>query len=335
VVSGPKSTERSGSEDTLGAVRWDDEIPIADAAVRPLKGGTRGAMSPAGSLNAEGSATMHDIAGKGPILAIVMGSLLIALLGGPLMPELVRDWMRNEDYSHGFLIPVVAAYLLWQCPGSWKWREAHPCWMGAVVVAFGVILRLLAEIAVVQFTQRVSVLIVAAGLVLSLWGARGIAAWGFPLAYLFLMIPLPGVLYSTFSFPLRTFATRLSAQWIALLGIPVFLDGNVLHLSRATLEVVEACSGIRSLISLLAVSGAFAYLYLPGWVRRLGLIAATVPVALAGNILRLTFTGVLADRYGQEVADGFLHTVSGMAVFLAGTLAIIGIRRLMWRSKVA
>jgi exosortase/archaeosortase family protein len=92
---------------------------------------------------------------------------------------------------------------------------------------------------------------------------------------------------------------------------------------------------MRSLISLLAVSGAYGYLYLPSWGRRLGLIAATIPVAVLGNILRLTFTGVLADRYGQGVAEGFLHTVSGMAVFLAGTLAIIGIRRLMWRSKVA
>jgi exosortase len=292
-------------------------------------------MSPAESLHAGGSAIVQNITEKGPILAIAIGSLLVALLGGPLLPELVRDWMRNEDYSHGFLVPVMAAYLLWRRPESWKWREARSCWMGPVVVASGVLLRLFAEIAVVQFAQRVSVVIIAAGLVLSLWGARGISAWGFPLAYLLLMIPLPGVLYDTLSFPLRTVATHVSAEWIALLGIPVFRDGNVLHLSRATLEVVEACSGMRSLISLLAVSGAYGYLCLPSWERRLGLIAATIPVAVAGNILRLTFTGVLADRFGQGVAEGFLHTVSGMAVFLAGTLAIIGLRRLMCRSKAA
>jgi exosortase len=330
-----KPAERPGGDETLETVRWEDEVPVADAAARLLKGRNLAVMSPAESLHTGGSATVQNISGKGPILAIAVGSLLVALLGGPLLPELVRDWMRNEDYSHGFLVPFMAAYLLWRRPESWKWREAHSCWMGPVVVALGILFRLFAEIAVVQFGQRVSVLIVAAGLVLSLWGARGISGWGFPLAYLLLMIPLPGVLYDTLSFPLRTYATRMSAEWIALLGIPVFRDGNVLHLSRATLEVVDACSGMRSLISLLAVSGAYGYLYLPSWGRRLGLIAATIPVAVVGNILRLTFTGVLADRFGQEVAEGFLHTVSGMVVFLAGTLAIIGIRRLMWRSKAA
>ena len=306
-----------------------------EAAGQSLQGEILGVISPVGPPFAGATAVAHNARIKRPILAIVIGSLLITCLGAPLAPELVRDWLRKEDYSHGFLIPLVAAYLLWRRPGNWKWGEVHPSWMGPVVVTLGVILRLLSEVAVEQFAQRVSVLVVAAGLILSLWGVRGVAAWAFPLAYLMLMIPLPGVLYNTLSFPLRILATHVAAELIAFLGIPVFQDGNVLQLARATLEVVEACSGIRSLISLLSVSGACGYLYLSNWGRRLALIVATVPVALVGNILRLTFTGLLADRYGQEVADGFLHTASGMVVFLLGTLAIIGIWRLLWRSELA
>ena len=266
-----------------------------------------------------------------PSIPLLIGGILIAALAAPLLPDLIGDWRRNEDYSHGFLVPAVTAYLLWRRPGDWRWRELRPSWHGPVVVSAGVLLRVLAEVAMEQFTQRVSVLVVLMGLILSLWGWRGFKVWAFPVGYLLLMIPLPGVLYDTVSFPLRTFATQASAELIARLGIPVFRDGNVLHLARATLEVVDACSGIRSLISLLAVSGAVSYVLVDGWGPRLLLLAATVPVAFAANIIRLTGTAVLAERFGQQTADGFLHTLSGTAVFLLGTLAIVGIGRVLWR----
>ncbi len=237
--------------------------------------------------------------------------------------------MRNPDYSHGILVLPVAAYLLWQRPGDWRPARLAPSWLGPLLTLAGVALRLLGEVAVEQFTQRLSLLVVAAGLAASLWGRPGLRAWAYPLAYAGLMIPLPGVLYSTLSFPLRQLATAASAEGLALAGLPVFRDGNVIHLARASLEVVDACSGIRSLLSLTAVSGALAYVALPGWRRRLLLLAATLPVALLANILRLLATGFLAERYGQQVADGFLHTVSGVGVFLVGTLAILGLGRLL------
>jgi exosortase len=264
-----------------------------------------------------------------PWAALALGLLLLGALAAPLAPELARDWMQNEDYSHGVLIPLLVAYLLWQRPGDWRPARVQASWLGPVLTLAGVALRLLGEVAVEQFTQRVSVLVVAAGLVASLWGRPGLRAWAYPLLYASLMIPLPGVLYNTVSFPLRQLATAVSADVLALAGIPVFRDGNVIHLARASLEVVDACSGIRSLLSLLAVSGALAYATLERWPRRLLLLLATLPVAFLANILRLVTTGVLAERYGQQVADGFLHTISGMGVFLVGTLAILALGRLL------
>jgi exosortase len=268
---------------------------------------------------------------RGPLGALSIGVVLFTFLAAPLIPEVVRDWIRNEDYSHGFLVPGVAAYLLWRRSGDWTWRRVERCWAGPAVVVLGVLLRLVGEVAIDHFAQRISLLVIMFGLALSMWGWRGAKTWGFPVAYLLFMIPLPGVLYNTLSLPLRSLATRMTAEIISLLGTPVFQDGNTLHLSRATLEVVDACSGIRSLISLGAISAAVGYLFLDRWRLRLLLLLATLPVAVSLNVLRLSTTALLAERFGQQIAEGFLHTVSGTAVMLLGAVTVFAIWRLLWR----
>ena len=147
----------------------------------------------------------------------------------------------------------------------------------------------------------------------------------FPLLFLFFMVPLPATLFYAVAFPLQNLAARNAAWTLDLLGVPVLLDGNVIHLSQISLGVTEACSGIRSLISLLAVAVAWAALTLPGIWAMAVLVAAVVPITILANAGRVVATGLIGQWFGVEYAQGFFHTFSGWLVFLFAFVCLLGV----------
>jgi exosortase len=172
------------------------------------------------------------------------------------------------------------------------------------------------------FLQRVSMVSMIAGIVLYVTGWQMFRGLAFPLAYLLLMIPLPGIIFNSIAFPLQLLAAQIATDVMQVFAIPVYREGNVIHLAAASLDVEEACSGIRSLISLTAIGAPFAYFMETKWWRRLLIVVMVVPIAVVANVFRVTVTGLLAHYLSVDTALGLFHSVGGMSVFLMGTLML-------------
>jgi len=249
---------------------------------------------------------------------------LILLLYASVIKDLVVQWWSDADYGHGFFVPLFSSYILWHERARWTKTEINPSNFGFVVMLGAIGLLLLGYLGAELFTSRFSLLVLLAGMILFLAGWKMLAAVSFPLGYLMWMIPIPVLIYNQITFPLQLIASRLAATWLELVQVPVLRDGNILILSNYSLEVVEACSGIRSLMTLMALAVAYGYLASPRrWVRYV-LAAFMVPIAIVTNAIRIMGAGVLAHRFGPAAAEGFLHEFSGWAVFLAALLLMFG-----------
>jgi exosortase A len=228
---------------------------------------------------------------------------------------MVLDWYHDENYSHGFLIPVISGYLLWQRRQEIASVETRPSLFGLVVVLAGLCQFLFGYVSGESFTMRFSMLVVAAGAILFSYGAGLFKEVAFPFCYLVYMIPLPYILYDAIAFPLKLFVSKYSVAFLGVIGIPVYRDGNVINLVNTTLEVADACSGIRSIVSLLALATALAYFSQKGWLKRTILIVMAIPIAVFANGVRVIGTGILATRYGSKAAEGFFHEFAGLVIF--------------------
>jgi exosortase len=260
-----------------------------------------------------------------------VGSLACAflvMLGGiyaGILTELVRDWWDDANYSHGFLVPLFSGYLVWQRQDELQRLRAKGSWLGLIILLGGIGALILGDIGAEHFLTKSSFIIVIAGLILFHLGADIFRVLSFPLAYLFFMIPLPALVFNAVAFPLQGLAAQ-NATWVLdLLGVPVLRDGNVIHLSHITLGVTEACSGIRSLISLIALAVAWAYWTLPGVWPRLVLVSAAVPITIVANAIRVVLTGLIGQRFGVEHAQGFFHVFEGWVIFLVAFVGLLGV----------
>ncbi|SPD74984.1 conserved membrane hypothetical protein [uncultured Desulfobacterium sp.] len=236
--------------------------------------------------------------------------------------KLVQDWISDDNYSHGFLIPIIAAYLVWQRKERLSIIQARPSNAGMIIFLGGLFIFLFSYIGAELFTMRFSMLIVIFGLVAFLMGIEFGKAALIPVAYLVFMIPIPAIIWNKLAFPLKLFATKMAVGTIGLLNIPVYREGNIIHLSNTTLQVVDACSGMRSLASLLALSAAFAFITNHSKTRKWLLFISAIPIAIFLNIVRLSVTAVLAQHYGPQSAEGFLHEFSGLFVFAFAILCL-------------
>ena len=242
---------------------------------------------------------------------------LVGWLYQPVVVNLVRQWWNDANYSHGFLIPLMSLYFVWERREQLARLTPTPSLLGLAILVAGVGVFLLGNVAADLFTMRVSLLVILAGLVLYLLGREYLKTLSFPILYLLFMIPLPAIVFNSIAFPLQLFAARTATASLQLLDVPVLREGNLITLANTILDVAEACSGIRSLITLLALAATYAYFTQKGlWCRGLLFISA-VPIAIVTNAGRVTGTGVLAHFFGDGVAQGFFHTFSGWLVFVA------------------
>jgi exosortase len=249
---------------------------------------------------------------------------LILLLYAAVIKSLVMQWWTDADYGHGFFVPLFSGYILWHARERWTKVEIKPSNFGFVVIAGAIALLLLGSLGAELFTSRFSLLVLLAGMILFLAGWKMLRAVSFPLGYLIWMIPLPVIIYNQITFPLQLIASRLATAWLELAQVPVLRDGNILIMSNYSLEVVEACSGIRSLMTLMALAVAYGYLVSPRrWVRYV-LAAFMVPIAIVTNAIRIMGAGLLAHRFGPAAAEGFLHQFSGWAIFLVALVLMLG-----------
>jgi exosortase len=243
-------------------------------------------------------------------------SVVLGWLYADILAAMVQDWWQNPDYSHGFLVPLLALYFFWERRESLVSQPVQPSFWGLFGVFGGMGLLLLGSLGAELFTTRFSLLFTLAALVLLHAGWAALRTVWFPLAYLLFMIPLPVLVYNAVAFPLQLVAANVAADTLPLLHIPVYREGNIISLSFATLEVTEACSGIRSLLSLTALAVAFAQLTQRTIIQKLFIALSALPITVIANSARVTVTGVLASFVSIDIAEGFFHTFSGWLVFV-------------------
>jgi exosortase len=254
-----------------------------------------------------------------------------AWLYAPVVSKLVHDWSHDENYSHGFLIVPLAAWFAWQQRDRLAAAAARPSIIGLLAICGALALVIVGRLGAELFLTRVSLLVIVAGAVLFLHGWHHLRVLTFPILFLLLMVPLPAIVFNQIAFPLQLLASRVGTAGIQACAVPVLREGNVIVLADTSLEVAEACSGIRSLVSLLTLGILYGYFTDPRpWMRTV-IALSTIPIAIAANAARVTGTGVLAHYYGVEAATGFFHTFSGWLVFVVAFLLLFVVSRVLER----
>jgi len=263
----------------------------------------------------------------------VLGSAIICLLVAAVyyqvLGKLVLDWWQIPDFSHGFLVPLFAAYLVWEKRRDLLCAKIVPAWSGIAVMALGLVVLLLGVYGCELFLSRVSLLILLAGLVLCFGGWQLLRELRFALLVLLLAIPLPAILYNQITFPLQILASKLASGLLPFFGVPVLREGNVIELPLMKLEVAEACSGIRSLMSLFTLSVFYAYFMEKSVWRRISLVLASIPIAIAANAVRILGTGLCVQYWDPDKALGFFHEFSGWVIFLVSLACLYLFQRAM------
>lgn len=247
------------------------------------------------------------------------------LLYAPVLKNLVLQWWSDPDYGHGFFVPLFSGYLLWRQRDDWMKTKIQPSNFGLLVLLGAVGLLLVGSLGAELFTSRFSLLVLLAGMILYLAGWKFLGAVSFPLCFLIFMIPLPQIVYNQITFPLQLLASRFGTFLLELVHVPVLRDGNILVFSDYSLEVVEACSGIRSLMTLIAVAVIYGYFLESRYWVRFVLVVLMVPIALVSNAIRIMGAGVMAHSFGPAAAEGFLHEFSGWMIFLVALLLLLAL----------
>ncbi len=256
-----------------------------------------------------------------------LGALLVVSYA-PVLWRLVRQWNSDPDMGHGFFVPLIAGFIVWQKRPELVVLKPCPNWWGLVVVLYAGLQLYIATLGAELFLARTAFVISVIGIVLLLGGTAWVRALAFPLLLLFFMIPIPTVVYNSITFPLQLLASRVANTALDWMQIPVLREGNVLELAEQKLSVVEACSGIRSLLSLTFLSLVYGYFFEKRMWMRILLFLATIPIAIVANASRVTLTGVLTE-YKPELAEGFFHTASGWVIFMVALAIMVVLHQLL------
>ena len=252
------------------------------------------------------------------------------------LQHLVGQWWSDPNFSHGFFVPLFSAFVIWQERDRLARIRPNPSWTGAIVLVAALGLLVVGRLGAELFLDRSSLLLVLAGIVILFLGWNLFRALLFPWAFLLLMIPIPTILFNQITFPLQLLASKVAATVLPVFGVPILREGNVINLPSMALEVAEACSGIRSLMSLVTLAIMYGYLLEKRlWVRWV-LALASVPIAVAANSIRIIGTGLLVQYWDAEKAEGYFHASWGWIIFVVSLLmlyALHGLINLLFPAK--
>jgi exosortase len=260
---------------------------------------------------------------------IALSVAAFALLYRAVIAKLVYDWADGGNFSPGFLIVPIAGYLVWERRKKLAATPIEPSVVGLVLLLGSLITLAAGILGAELFLSRVSLIGVIGSIVVFTTGWRVLRVLMFPLAFLLLMIPIPAIVFNQISLPLQLVASKAAEYTLQMVHIPVLREGNVIVLANTSLEVAEACSGIRSLISLVTLAIVYGYFSEGRVWARFVLTLAAVPVAVVSNAARVAGTGIAAHYYGPQVAEGFFHTFSGWMLFLVAFVMLFAIQKLL------
>jgi exosortase len=246
--------------------------------------------------------------------------ILHTVLYFQMWEQLFSAWQNKPQVSHGYLIIPISIWLLNNIHKKSEPAKSEPSIKGVFLVSVGLILYMLASVSEVATLANVSYMISLAGLIVALFGFSTFKAYLFPYLFLFFMFPIPDILYLELTSPLKLFASNLSTSFISLLGFNVIREGNILQLPHFQMQVVEACSGMQSLISFVMLGVLLAFFFKgPCWKKFL-IISFAIPIAILNNILRISGTGIVGELYGEKAVNGVYHSILGMASFSIGLM---------------
>lgn len=265
------------------------------------------------------------------IIQIISCFLCAGVLYYRVFENLVHDWGQLPDFSHGYLIPFVSLYLVWDRRHILGKIDLRPDATGYLILLAGIFLLFLGNLAHENFLMRVSFLFVISGIIITLLGWVYYKAFLFPIAFLIFMIPIPSILLQKITFPLQLLVSQSSQQVLGVIGVPMLREGNIIILSNARLEVAEACSGIRSLMSLLALGAIVAYFTHKDRLKQAIIVFSCIPLAIIVNVMRVVITVILTERYGSSVAEGLSHSFGGLITFFVALILLLIIGALLSR----
>jgi exosortase len=260
-------------------------------------------------------------------VAVALLGVALAWVYGGVVSGLVRQWSTDDNYSHGFFVIPLAVFFAWERRERLTSSPRRPSVAGLFLILASLVIFVAGTFGAELFLTRVSLIGVLAGAILFVWGRDQFRALLFPVAFLLLMVPLPAIIFNQIAFPLQLLASQAGESVIAAAGIPVLREGNVLHLPARTLEVAEACSGIRSLVSLLMLGIVLGYFTEKRTSARVLIALAAVPIAIVANASRVAGTGLAAEWISPAAADGFFHTFSGWLMFVVAFAGLLLFQR--------
>ncbi len=258
----------------------------------------------------------------------VIAALLLWLYF-PTLTHLVGQGWNDPNFSHGFFVPLFAAFVIWQERSRLASLSLRPSWSGLLFLGFAMCVLIVGQMGAELFLSRLSLLIALAGLIVLFLGWGVFRALLFPWAFLVLMIPIPAIVFNQITFPLQLLASKVASTTLPWMGVPVLREGNVIILPAMALEVAEACSGIRSLMSLATLAVIYGYLMERKVAVRVLLAVASVPIAVAANSFRIVGTGLLVQYWDPEKAEGFFHEFSGWLIFVVSLVMLYLLHRIV------
>jgi len=269
---------------------------------------------------------------------IAVLGLLVLWLYWSTLAHMVGQWWNNPNFSHGFFVPLFSAFIVWQERDRLARLSALPSWSGLLLLAIGTLVLLVGQMGAELFLSRSSLLIVLAGLVVLFFGWEIFRGVLFAWAFLLLMIPIPSIIFNLITFPLQLLSSRVAAAVLPVFGVPILREGNVIILPSMALEVAEACSGIRSLMSLVTLAIIYGYLMERRlWVRCV-LALASVPIAVMANSVRIIGTGLLVQYWDPDKAEGYFHASWGWIIFVISLILLYALHHgmnLLWPDRSA
>lgn len=268
---------------------------------------------------------------RNTIISIIVVSAVIGVFFYSTLQWLVISWLNNDYYSHGFLIPLISGYIVYNMRDDLKKIEKKQTQEGLFVFMAGITIYGIGSLNTVRFISGLSLIVTIFGLILYLYGWKFINKIKFPLAFLIFMVPLP--IIDIVASPAQTIAASGSFDIARFIGIPIQRDGNQLILPTGTFEVAVECSGLNSLISLLSLGAIYAFILEGGLLMRLTIFFSAIPIAMSGNILRITSVLIVGYKYGTDVAEGYFHQFSSLVLFSVALIGLFTVGRIFGKLK--